>query len=64
MDKEAKSGSLHLHICQPQFVLLSFSPREPSCDRFLGNKCLGQSHDCQPSQATIKLASKVNVVKN
>lgn len=25
---------------------------------------LGQSHECQPSQATIKLASKVNVLRN
>lgn len=47
-----------------QFVLLSVSPRTPSCDPFLGNKCQGQSHECQPSQATIKLASKVNAVRN
>lgn len=64
IDERARSGSLRLHISQPQFVLLSISPRNPSCDPFLGNKCQGQSHDCQPSQATIKLASKVNVVKN
>lgn len=64
IDKRARSGSLHLHIFLPQFVLLSISPRNPSCDPFLGYKCQGQSHDSQPSQATIKLASKVNVVKN
>lgn len=51
-------------ISLPQFVLLSISPRNPSCDPFLGNKCQGQSHECQPSQATIKLASKVNAVRN
>lgn len=33
LDKEARAGSLHLHIFQPQFVVLSFSPRNPSCDR-------------------------------
>lgn len=48
---------------QPRFVLLSLSPRSPSCDSFLGSKCQGRSHDCQPSRATIKLASKVNAVK-
>lgn len=52
--ERARSGGPRLHISRPQFVLLSILPRNSSCDPFLGNKCQGQSHDHQPSQATIK----------